>query len=84
MAQPAVIRRWSETSLFLLEQGRPTEAFLLAWVSWEAYLERVILLGLTRQGLSVRGAQEALGLWRGGSRSRSQEDALTVLFGVNP
>lgn len=83
MSQPALIKRWSETSLILLDLGRTNEAFLVTWVSWEAYLQRVVLVGLTRQGLSMAEAQEVLGIWREG-RGRSLDRVLEKLFTKPP
>lgn len=84
MARPALIKRWSDTSLFLLEHGRNDEALLMAWVSWEAYLERVVLLGLARQGLSIGDASNALRRYRNYGRGRGPDQALKGLFGVDP
>ena len=36
----------------------------MVWVSWEAYLERVVLLGLARQGLPIGDASNALRRYR--------------------
>jgi hypothetical protein len=84
MARPALIKRWSDTSLFLLEHGRYDEAFPMAWVSWEAYLERVVLLGLARQGLSIGDASNALRHHRNVGRGRNLDQALKRLFEVDP
>lgn len=83
MSQPALIKRWSETSLILLDQGRTNKAFLMAWVWWKAYLQRVALVGLTRQGLSMADAQKVLGIWRGG-RGCSLDRLLEKLFNKPP
>ena len=56
----------------------------MAWVSWEAYLERVVLLGLARQRLSIGDASNALSRYRNCGRGRGLDQALKSLFGVDP
>lgn len=83
VSQPALTKHWSQTSLFFLEHGRTNEAFLQAWVSREAHTERVGLVGLTRQWLSITQAHETL-LKRRGGRGRTLEQVLGRLFTKPP
>ena len=56
----------------------------MAWVSWEAYLERVVTLGIAKQGLSIADAQEVLRMYRAAARGRSLDQALRKMFGAPP
>ena len=78
-----MIKRWSDTTLTLLDLGRHNEAFLMGWVSWEAYPQRVVLMGLKRQGLSMADTQGVLCIRREG-RGRSLERVLEKLFTTPP
>ena len=65
------------------KSGRSPEAFLIAYVAWEALKIRILLVGLTSRGLSVREGKlliQESDIWKHGQYQKLFRDH----FGSNP
>ena len=81
---PAEISRLAKSALDLAKQsGRSPESFVVAYIAWEALKIRILLVGMTANGMSVSEAKKVVSLleiWQGDKYSK----AFKSYFGLFP